>query len=172
MQSKTDRVADTHFSTFIHEHNVRPHADKLFTSLMPLTSWHTPRARECMYVCVCVCARSLCLWMQWGFCVWVSVFCLWNVGVVPTRFTNNRPVQTVRAWQRMSHQPKQRTNAHSTVFGGKSAVQGRVGAGRNYTESHLFRVKYNIFTVLTSVGSKFILCLETANHPKGAETVL
>ncbi len=59
-----------------------------------------------------------------------------------------------------------------SVIGGKSAVQGRVGAGRNYTESHLFRVKYNIFTVLTSVGSKFVLCPETTNHPQGAEEAL
>lgn len=133
---------------------------------MPLTSWHTPRAREC------VCARAQSLPVNAVGFVRVSVFCLWNVGVVPTRFTNNRPVQTVLAWQRMSHQPKQRTNAHSTVFGGKSAVQGRVGAGRNYTESHLFRVKSNIFTVLTSVGSKFVLCPDTANHPQGAEVTV
>lgn len=149
--------------------------DLMRTNCLPrwcLWRHDTPLARVSVCVWVCMCARSRCLWMQWGSCVWVSVFCLRNVGVVPTRFTNNRPVQTVRAWQRMSHQPKQRTNAHSTVFGGISTVQGRVGAGRNYTESHLFRVKYNIFTVLTSVGSKFVLCPETANHPQGAEVAL
>ncbi len=64
---------------------------------------------------VCLCARSNSPVNAVGF-VWVSVFCLWNVGVVPTRFTNNRPVQTVREWQRMLRQPKQRTQAHSTVF--------------------------------------------------------
>ncbi len=66
-------------------------------------------------VSVCLCARSNSPVNAVGF-VWVSVFCLWNVGVVPTRFTNNRPVQTVREWQRMLRQPKQRTQAHSTVF--------------------------------------------------------
>lgn len=90
--------------------------DLLRTNCLPLWClWRhdTPLTR--VSVCVCVCARSSSHVNAVGF-VWVSVFCLWNVGVVPTRFTNNRPVQTVRAWQRMSHQPKQRTHAHSTVF--------------------------------------------------------
>lgn len=154
--------------------------DLMRTNCLPRWSlWRhdTPLARVSVCECVCARAQRARLWMQWGSCVRVSeCVLLVECGSCPHALYE-QPTCPNSARVAEDVTPTKTAEARSqhslwSVIGGKSAVQGRVGAGRNYTESHLFRVKYNIFTVLTSVGSKFVLCPETANHPRGAEEVL